>query len=258
MIFQCPSCRGLVSLSQAERGETNDTIGLRCSECGAATSLPLVATATQPAATVAATALQTPSRLTTTQAPAAMHQPAPSTTEDSATDDSTNDDSTTPPAVSASMEESPLVEETATAANAIDESPKETSKRQQRITDAMQSAGPPSEDEASLVGELMALVSTWDDVDAHKRLVRRAGIENKLSTLGPRYRAVLNAFPDDDTTQVAQQEILNQAMARMQMVPSRSGQGLQPGNTAGKIAMVVIASLIAVAIWIMVGTMRSL
>jgi len=95
-----------------------------------------------------------------------------------------------------------------------------------------------------------ALIPRWDDVAAHKALILRASTQGALPAVGMRYRAVLDAAPDDERSLQSQKEILALATAQLQSLGTQNAG--TNGTSVGKIvgAIVAFAAFIGVLVFV--------
>ena len=275
MIIQCPSCRALVSIDHALSLEDRQQVGLRCPECGVVNALQLHGTPVQDQKSFPSSAHPAPedhAAVATPMAPLlerAFSDPLAPSSGDGNPPRSEWTNVVMPAAGGPSM--IPPAESIVTPPSEVpfsgDPLPPSSGAEKNALTgsgsaadpirDAIASVGPVDDASRPVVDALLALVPSWDDLDAHKKLVRRAALEEQLAPLGVRYRAVMQVRPDDATSKAAQEEILAQALVRMKSAPGGSNQDLERGKMVTKVAMAVVALLMGGAIWFMVASMRS-
>ena len=109
---------------------------------------------------------------------------------------------------------------------------------------------PPGEGLEFLHQDFVALLSKWDDGEAHRALVQKASALSQLPALGLRYRLVLERHPDDPVAKRAQQQIVQMAFAAL---PQRN-EGAQEGRTVTRFAAaLVVLFALGLSLWYWIG-----
>ncbi|MCP4503880.1 MAG: hypothetical protein GY822_28470 [Deltaproteobacteria bacterium] len=233
VIVQCLTCRALVDVAQVQR--VAEGVHLHCSACDAASFLPEV---------------NTPSSL-----PEDRNERAepwnPQENEAFAS---------SPLPAGASSPSSELNSAKLDNETAVDETgAKEASLVAIDIEKANAALEklPTTEDPFGFATDFCELLDHWDDAAAHAKLIQRAALQSSLPILGARYRAILDVNPEDVRAKAAQDQIMTQAMARMDSFgSSKSTTGnAKRWSTA---AMVILTLIMSGAIWYMMLAMRNL
>lgn len=191
MIVQCPACRELVHVERLVLDEHSTRAGVSCAACRQVSWLPLAPPSTD-ARELASAVL---SRSTPSEALLA-------------------------PSARAGLSAANVSGETSALPSA---SPREADPVLDEALASLPAEGP---DEERIATQLRALLPRWDDVNAHRALIRSAHEAGALPALGLRYRKVLEVRPGDETAKRAQQEILNLAFASFSTLASATDRGI--------------------------------
>jgi hypothetical protein len=215
VIYQCASCRSLVSARHVVADTVNERAALACDVCGARTWLPFASAAQQQGARVvdvevdarpteaAARALPTPTMPTTTSASTAL-----------------------------------------VPAGAIVWSDEQRA----RIATRLERASPHGDAQGELAaGFTKLLAEQWSNETEHKNFLKKASLAGELAFAGQRYRAVLEESPGDERAKKAQNDILALAMASMNREKDFGSTGGAGSGTSKKLlaAAVLIAGVLA-------------
>jgi hypothetical protein len=122
-----------------------------------------------------------------------------------------------------------------------------------------ESAGAPGEASAPAGDDGAAwaeVVARWDDDEAHRAYLARFSDLEGLAVAGRRYRAVLEARPDDAVAARFRDEVLKRATARALAALPRSGP-VHPASRWIRWAGAALAgALLGAAVWLLVMLLR--
>ncbi len=122
-----------------------------------------------------------------------------------------------------------------------------------------ESAGAPGEASAPAGDDGAAwaeVVARWDDDEAHRAYLARFSDLEGLAVAGRRYRAVLEARPDDAVAARFRDEVLKRATARALAALPRSGP-VHPASRWIRWAGAALAgALLGAAVWLLIMLLR--
>ena len=105
-----------------------------------------------------------------------------------------------------------------------------------------------AEEEEDLAEAFIELLDQWDDEAQHKKLIKRAALEDRLAFVGLRYRAVLTVRPDDPVATRAQEEILVSAMSTLRMAtPTKETRAMGRSQT---LLILLTLIVIGLSVWV--------
>jgi hypothetical protein len=108
---------------------------------------------------------------------------------------------------------------------------------------------PVTDTQRELANGFLHLFSSWDNASQHKSLLKRAALDQELSVLGQRYRAVLDVDPGNAAAKAAQEELLSLAMVTMAQAKNLGTLDEKPrGVPIPLVAGGVVAALVSVAL----------
>ncbi len=104
---------------------------------------------------------------------------------------------------------------------------------------------PPARDDAGEAEAWARVLAAWDDAEAHRAYLARCADLDALARAGRRYRAVLDARPDDPTATRAIADILGRATVQgLASLPRTPPPRAVPPRLR-RLAVVVLAVLLA-------------
>lgn len=181
VIYQCASCRSLVSARDVVVDAANERAALACDACGARTWLPLAGSAGASGEHVVD--VHAEARPSSTLALSSTPTSSPSTA---------------------------LVPATAATAAVTWSDEQRT-----RIGARLDKLAPQGDAQGELASTFSKLFTTWGSEAEHKSFLKKASLVGELAFAGQRYRAILLEAPDDERAKKAQNDILALAMASM-------------------------------------------
>lgn len=210
VIYQCASCRSLVSARDVTVDTAHERAALSCDACGARTWLPFAGSATSGAHVVDVTA-------------------GPSA-------------STASPLALPTVTSTALVPSGAAAAASMWSDEQRT-----RIATRIDKLAPQGDMQGELAASFTALLTSWNSEAEHKNFLKKASLAGELAFAGQRYRAVLEEAPSDERAKKAQNDILALAVASMSREKDLGSAGGGDTGTQKKLlaAVVIVLGVIA-------------
>lgn len=121
--------------------------------------------------------------------------------------------------------------------------------------------------DGALHSSFLLLLEDWSNLDRHKKLLQQANIANQLTSLGTRYRTVLDSKPAEEIVAVAkkmQNEIITLAMIQMNQQKSLTTTDDAEGNSskkrwmvAGGIALMFLLAGAIIFVWKQIQSLLS-
>ena len=230
LVVQCPNCRTLVVAVAIE--VEGARAGMRCAACATMAWLP-VTTAGAPAVAL----LTEPAAGLTISQPLALRGMS---------------DPALPMALASSMTTSAL--ERGDTNKLVTTAPQRPvhmpGALASRVAPKLVRLPQPTAEQRLLEAGFSQLLDRWELPDEHKSLLQRASMAGELGFLGQRYRAVLDAVPDDPHAKKAQAEILVLAMAQMKSSPEMTSDG---GASRARTILIGVVSIGFVAALLTLG-----
>jgi hypothetical protein len=210
--FQCNACRALVSATSVALDVDRERAGLLCAACGAGSWLPIAGAGAARAVApidaedpVRAEPAAPPGEGATALVPAGRGGAA---------------------LVSTALVPTPIVSTAGAAGAGLTGSL--SAAQREAIGQRLRALPAPADGQRDLADGFERLLERWADDAEHKQLLRRASLQEELAFAGQRYRAVLDAIPNEPRAKKAQSDILGLAMAAMGQTRDLGSPGEPP------------------------------